>query len=116
MGIFDIGYYVVSGEENKVLKIIMCISSLWEYKTYSYLICFYFYNAFFRQNVLSKILIVILLKCKFAHSVRFIHLLPCGKLVNKDLFEQSSILSRNSMFIIRDSRVLFNGANADKLS
>lgn len=26
--IFDIGYYVMSGEENKVLKFIMCISSL----------------------------------------------------------------------------------------
>lgn len=66
--------------------------------------------------MLFKILIIILLKCKFAHRVKFIHLLPCGKLVNKDFFEQFSILSRNSMFIIRDSHVLFNGTNADKLS
>lgn len=39
-----------------------------------------------------------------------------GKLVNKGFFEQPSVLSRNNMFIVRDSHVLFNGTNADKLS
>ena len=69
--------------------------------------------------LLFKIIIIILLNCKIACRVRYIHLrsqFPHGKLVNKDFFEQPSILSRNSMFMARDSHVLFNGTNAGKLS
>lgn len=38
------------------------------------------------------------------------------KWVNKGFFEQPSVLSRNNMFVVRGSHVLFNGTYADKLS
>lgn len=71
------------------------------------------------QDVAFKIIIVILQMSKIAHRVRSIYLqsqLLYGKLVNKDLFEEHSALSGNSVFKIRDSHMFLNGTNTKELS